>query len=152
MATGLQGRDTRKKSACMMHASQIWLMLCNKVPRNMHIRWKSIKGEGPSLSKLMERVASRSTQTPPQVACIVQDAVAGTPMYEESRPLHGDKETIQRKRFRAFEMDKFSHKPGYVMESRQCRSKKPIARRVRFEGGNQATMEQENQATTEQEG
>ena len=53
------------------------------------------KGEGPSLSKLMERAPSRSTPTPPQVARIVQDAVASTPMYEELRPLHGDKETIQ---------------------------------------------------------
>ena len=60
------------------------------------------KGEGPSLRKLMERAASRSTPTPPQVARIVQEEVVGTPMYKESRPLHGDKETIQHKRFRAF--------------------------------------------------
>ena len=38
------------------------------------------------------------------------------------------------------------------MESRQRISKKPIARRVRFEGGNQATTEQENHATTDQAG
>ena len=71
-------------------------------------------------------------------------------MYEESRPLHGDKETIQRKRFRAFEMDKCSHKPGFVMETRHRKSKQPIARRVQFEGENLAG-DQENPATMEQE-
>ena len=40
------------------------------------------KGERPSLSKLMERAASRTTPTPPQVARIVQEAVAGTPMLQ----------------------------------------------------------------------
>ena len=113
-----------------------------------HIR--KHKGEGPSLIKLMERVASRTTPNPPQVACIVQEAVVGTLMYKESRPLHGDKETIQHKRFRAFEMDKCSHKPRFVMENRHHRSKQPIARRVQFEGENLAAN-QENPAKMEQE-
>ena len=88
------------------------------------------KGEGPSLSRLMERDKSRTTPTPPQFARIVQEAIAGTPMYKESRPLHGDKETIQCKRSRAFEIDKCSCKPEFFMEIRHHRSKQPIARRV----------------------
>lgn len=48
---------------------------------------------------------------------MVQRAVAGTPLYEEPI-LHGDKETVQRKRSRGT-IASGSHRPDFVMESKQ---------------------------------
>lgn len=66
------------------------------------------------------------------MACVLQGAVAGTPLYEQP-VLHGDKETIQRKKTKGSIADT-SHKPGYVMESRQ-RKEHGRPRKISFESG-----------------
>lgn len=98
-------------------------------------------GEGPSLEKLIDRATTRNTPTPTQAARVMQEAVAGTPMYEESTSLHGDKETVQRKRGRAPGIDDSSHRPGYVMSARD-RPMQGATRRVSFGTTPQPSMVQ----------
>ena len=77
-------------------------------------------GTGPDMEALLRRVSMGRTPTSTLVANVMQTAVSGTPLFEQP-VLHGDKETVQRKKMGYAATS--SHKPGYVMESKQRRNK-----------------------------
>ena len=63
----------------------------------------------------------------------MQGTVADTPMYAKNGPLHGDKETVQRKCGRPSDIEDCSHRPGYMMSSRYRPMKKGAARKMNIE-------------------
>ena len=73
-------------------------------------------GKGPDMQECLQRSSKGHTPSPAIVARAVQDAVMGTPLFEEPI-LHGDKETVQRKRKSSVACS--SHRPGYAMESKK---------------------------------
>lgn len=85
-------------------------------------------GTGPDMDTLIQRVNSRRTPSTSVISGIIHRAVSGTPLFEEPI-LHGDKETVQRKRGGAASLS--SHKPGYVIHSVQ--RKQRGRRHINFE-------------------
>lgn len=79
---------------------------------------------------LLERAAKKRTPSPCVIARAVEGMVAGTPVYEKP-VLHGDRETVQRKKFK-ISLANSSHKPGFVMESKD-RNKRGRPRKITFE-------------------
>ena len=94
-------------------------------------------GTGPDMQTFLKRVTSRKTPSPSVVAHVMQDAVAGTTL-QETPILFGDKETIQRKRAHST-FGKNSHRPGFVMESRQ-RKKRGCPRNLAFGSATKEAM------------
>ena len=87
-------------------------------------------GTGPDMEALLRRVSMGRTPSSTLVANVMQTTVSGTPLFQQP-VLHGDKETVQRKK--TGNATTSSHKPGYVMESKQRRNKgRP--RHISFEG------------------
>lgn len=87
-------------------------------------------GTGPTMETLLSRVESQQTPTPTNVAHLLHEAVAGTPMYAQP-VLHGDKETVQRKK-KGKTGTSSSHRPEYVMESKQ-RNHRGRPKKIRFD-------------------
>lgn len=86
-------------------------------------------GSGPSMDAMMSKADRQQTPSPGLVARVVQCAAVGSPMYEEPH-LHGDRETVQRKK-RGIAEALDSHRPEYIMESRQ-RKPRGRPRQIRF--------------------
>ena len=131
-ASWLSGEGGKKKislyDACVADVINAYIQ-CTKQHGFLTGRYL---GTGPDIQNFLERVSSKRTPSPCVVAHVVQGAVAGTPMYEQP-VLHGDKETVQRKKSKGAVTDT-SHKPGYVMESRQ-RKERGRPRKITFESG-----------------
>lgn len=87
------------------------------------------EGKGPNMEECIRRASLGHTPSPANVARVMQEAVAGT-MLSEEPVLHGDRETIQRKRKSTFANN--SHRPGYVMESKQ-RQPRGRPRKINFD-------------------
>lgn len=87
-------------------------------------------GTGPSMESMLNKAANQRTQSPSCVAKVIGEVVARTPMYEEPT-LHGDKETVQRKKKSSIEAFS-SHRPEVFMESRQ-RKPKGRPRHIHFD-------------------
>lgn len=75
-------------------------------------------GTGPDMESFLKRMSSKRSPSPCVVARVVQGAVVGTPMYEQPI-LYGDKETVSQKKAKGTTTTDSSHKPGYVMLSKQ---------------------------------
>ena len=74
-------------------------------------------GTGPDMDTLLERVKSQRTPNTTIIFGIIHGAVSGTELFKQPQTLHGNKETVQRKR--GGSAGTSSHKPGYVMQSVQ---------------------------------
>ncbi len=99
-------------------------------------------GTGPDMNTLLERVKSRRTPNTTVISGIIHRAVSGTPLFQEPEVLHGDRETVQRKRGGSVGLS--SHKPGYVMHSVQ---RKPRGRRhIIFEQTEEILQEDEHRS------
>lgn len=80
-------------------------------------------GSGPSMESMLARTRNNQTPSPANVAQVVQEAVASTPMFEKPN-LNGDKESVQRKRAHIGGTENFSsHRPEFFMESRQRKAR-----------------------------
>ena len=88
-------------------------------------------GSRPSMEQMMANVKQRESPNPTCIASTLRGLVAASSLYED-RVMEGDKETVQRKKKRSA-TGTSSHKPGYVMEARQ-RKTKGRPRSIRFNG------------------
>ena len=105
-------------------------------------------GSGPSMDNFLQRIAIDKTPSPAMVAKAMHSAVAGTSLYEEP-VMQGDRETIQRKK-RCLQETNASHRPGYVMQSRQ-RAKRGRPRKIHFPDIDNATNVQIIEDSTDEE-